>query len=138
MNTGRELGSKNVGRFAIDCLRIDRVVPKMGSELTSFISPWEAGLGDRVHLDKVRTGNKLIFSTKLFTPRLHPLWRSWQRLQLIVRLLSLEPNQASLFWVQFFLGKKKGRGALLGMIETWILFTVIWKVNLIVEKLPFR
>lgn len=54
MNTGRELGAKNVGRLAIDCLRLDRVVPKMGSELTSFISPWEAGLGDRVHLDKVR------------------------------------------------------------------------------------
>lgn len=52
MNTGRELGSKNVGRLAIDCLRIDRVVPKMGSELTPFISPWETGLGDRVHLEK--------------------------------------------------------------------------------------
>lgn len=60
MKTGRELGAMNVGRLAIDCLRIDRVVPKMGSELTSFISPWEAGLGDRVHLDKVRIDGYLI------------------------------------------------------------------------------
>ena len=60
MNAGRELGSKNVGRLAIDCLRIDRVVPKMGSELTSFISPWEAGLGDRIHLDKVRIDSYLL------------------------------------------------------------------------------
>ena len=62
MKTGRELGAKNVSRLAIDCLRIDRVVPKMGSELTSFINPWEAGLGDRVHLDKVRIENKLILN----------------------------------------------------------------------------
>ena len=60
MKTGRELGAMNVGRLAIDCLRIDRFVPKMGSELTSFISPWEAGLGDRVHLDKVRTDSYLL------------------------------------------------------------------------------
>lgn len=73
MNTGRELGSKNVGRLAIDCLRIDRVVPKMGSELTSFISPWEAGLGDRVHLDKVRTGNKLILNKAIYSPSPPPL-----------------------------------------------------------------
>ena len=73
MNTGRELGSKNVGRLAIDCLRIDRVVPKMGSELTSFISPWEAGLGDRVHLDKVRIENKLILNIAMCSPSPPPL-----------------------------------------------------------------
>lgn len=68
MKTGRELGAKNVGRLAIDCLRIDRVVPKMGSELTSFISPWEAGLGDRVHLDKVGAENKLILNIAVCSP----------------------------------------------------------------------
>lgn len=73
MNTGRELRAKNVGRLAIDCLRIDRVVPKMGSELTSFISPWEAGLGDRVHLDKVRIENKLILNRAMCTPSPPPL-----------------------------------------------------------------
>ena len=73
MNTGRELGATNVGRLAIDCLRIDRVVPKMGSELTSFISPWEAGLGDRVHLDKVRIENKWILNIAICSPCPAPL-----------------------------------------------------------------
>ena len=73
MNTGRELGSKNVGRLAIDCLRIDRVVPKMGSELTPFISPWETGLGDRVHLKKVRIENKLILNITICSPSPPPV-----------------------------------------------------------------
>lgn len=73
MNTGRELGSKNVGRWAIDCLRIDRVVPKMGSELTPFISPWETGLGDRVHLEKVRIENKLILNITICSPSPPPV-----------------------------------------------------------------
>ena len=73
MKTGRELGAMNVGRLAIDCLRIDRVVPKMESELTSFISPWEAGLGDRVHLDKVRIANKLILNIAICSPTPSPL-----------------------------------------------------------------
>ena len=73
MNTGRELGSKNVGRLTIDCLRIDRLVPKMGSELTPFISPWETGLGDRVHLEKVRIENKLILNITICSPSPPPV-----------------------------------------------------------------
>ena len=54
METGRDLGVRNAGRSVVDCLRIERVVPQMGSELSSFTTPCEAGLMDKVHLNKVR------------------------------------------------------------------------------------
>lgn len=54
METGRDLGVRNAGRSVVDCLRIERVVPQMGSELSSFTTPYEAGLMDKVHLNKVR------------------------------------------------------------------------------------
>ena len=54
IEAGRGLGVKNAGRSAVDCLRIERVIPQMGSELTSFITPWEAGIEDRVQLNKVQ------------------------------------------------------------------------------------
>lgn len=53
MKAGRDLGVRNVGLHAVDCLRIERVIPKMGSELTSFVTPREAGLMDWVQLNKV-------------------------------------------------------------------------------------
>ena len=54
MMAGRKLGAKNVGRSAVDCLRIERAVPQFGKELTSFISPKESGLIHWVQLGKVR------------------------------------------------------------------------------------
>ena len=54
MEAGRGLGVRNAGRSAVDCLRIERVIPQMGSEMSPFITPWEAGLGDKVQLNKVR------------------------------------------------------------------------------------
>ena len=53
MKAGKGLGVRNAGRSAVDCLRIERVIPQMGSELTSFITPWEAGIKDSVQLNKV-------------------------------------------------------------------------------------
>lgn len=52
MKAGRDLGVRNVGLHAVDCLRIERVIPKMGSELTSFVTPREAGLMDWIQLNK--------------------------------------------------------------------------------------
>ena len=136
MKTGRELGAKNVGRLAIDCLRIDRVVPKMGSELTPFISPWETGLGDRVHLEKVRIENKLILNITICSPSPPPV--AFAATSSSNRSPLFSSNKPSLALLGVIFLEKTSRGALLGMIETWILFTVIWKVNLIVEKLLFR
>lgn len=59
MEVGRDLGVRNVGRLAVECLRIDSVIPQMGSELSSFITPREAGMMDRVQLNKV--GAKFCF-----------------------------------------------------------------------------
>ena len=53
METGRDLSVTNVGRSAVDCLRIESGIPQMGSELTSFVTPKEAGLMDWVQLHKV-------------------------------------------------------------------------------------
>ena len=53
MEAGKDLGVRNAGRSVVDCLRIERVIPQMGSELSSFITPWEAGITDRVQLNKV-------------------------------------------------------------------------------------
>jgi len=52
MAAGRDLGVRNAGRSVVDCLRIERVIPQMGSELSSFITPSEAGIMDRVQLNK--------------------------------------------------------------------------------------
>ena len=54
MEAGRDLGVSNAGRSAVDCLRIERVIPQMGSEMTTFITPWEAGIKERVQLNKVQ------------------------------------------------------------------------------------
>lgn len=53
MEAGRKLGATNVGYSAVDCLRIERSVPQLGKELTSFVTPREAGLMQWVQLDKV-------------------------------------------------------------------------------------
>ncbi|KAL9975914.1 hypothetical protein ACROYT_G013133 [Oculina patagonica] len=52
MRAGRGLHVRNAGRSAVDCLRIERAIPQMGSELTPFVTPWEAGIKDRVQLNK--------------------------------------------------------------------------------------
>lgn len=57
MEAGRDLGARNAGRSVVDCLRIERVIPQIGSEMTSFVTPWEAGMKDRVQLDKVYSAN---------------------------------------------------------------------------------
>lgn len=53
MEAGRDLGVRNAGRSVVDCLRIERVIPQVGGELSSFITPREAGIMERVQLNKV-------------------------------------------------------------------------------------
>ena len=57
MEAGRDLGIRNAGRSVVDCLRIERLIPQMGSEMTSFVTPCEAGVKDRVDLNKVTATN---------------------------------------------------------------------------------
>ena len=57
MEAGRDLDIRNAGRSVVDCLRIERLIPQMGSEMTSFVTPWEAGVKDRVDLNKVTAAN---------------------------------------------------------------------------------
>lgn len=52
MEAGRDLGVRNAGRSVVDCLRIERVIPQVGGELSSFITPREAGIMERVQLNK--------------------------------------------------------------------------------------
>ena len=53
MEAGKDLGVRNAGRLVVDCLRVERVIPQMGNELSSFITPRQAGIMDRVQLNKV-------------------------------------------------------------------------------------
>lgn len=53
MEAGRDLGVRDAGRSVVDCLRIERVIPQVGGELSSFITPREAGIMERVQLNKV-------------------------------------------------------------------------------------
>lgn len=52
MEAGRDLGIRNAGHSVLDGLRIERLIPQMGKEMTSFVTPREAGVMDRVQLDK--------------------------------------------------------------------------------------
>jgi 4-methylaminobutanoate oxidase (formaldehyde-forming) len=52
MAAGRELGVANAGYYAIDSLRLEKGYRAWGRELTPDITPYEAGLGFAVALDK--------------------------------------------------------------------------------------
>ncbi|XP_022794248.1 pyruvate dehydrogenase phosphatase regulatory subunit, mitochondrial-like [Stylophora pistillata] len=52
MEAGRDLGVRNAGQSVLDGLRIERLIPQMGKEMTSFVTPREAGVMDRVQLNK--------------------------------------------------------------------------------------
>jgi glycine cleavage system aminomethyltransferase T len=49
---GRELGVANAGYYAIDSLRLEKGYRAWGRELSPDITPYEAGLGFAVALDK--------------------------------------------------------------------------------------
>ncbi|XP_067053975.1 pyruvate dehydrogenase phosphatase regulatory subunit, mitochondrial-like [Acropora muricata] len=68
MEAGRKLGATNVGYSAIDCLRIERSVAQLRKELTSFITPREAGLMQLVQLDK----NQDFIGKQALLESLHP------------------------------------------------------------------
>ncbi len=52
MAAGRDLGVANAGYYAIDSLRLEKGYRAWGRELTPDITPYEAGLGFAVRLDK--------------------------------------------------------------------------------------
>lgn len=68
MEAGRKLGATNVGYSAVDCLRIERSVAQLGKELTSFITPREAGLMQLVQLEK----NQDFIGKQALLESLHP------------------------------------------------------------------
>ena len=52
MQAGADLGVRNAGYYAIDSLRLEKGYRAWGRELTPDITPYEAGLGFAVKLDK--------------------------------------------------------------------------------------
>ena len=53
MEAGKELGIRNVGYYAMKCMRVERGRPGYGSELTPFTSPADVGLETNTNMDKV-------------------------------------------------------------------------------------
>jgi glycine cleavage system aminomethyltransferase T len=49
---GGDLGLRDVGYYAVDSLRIEKGYRAWGRELTPDVTPWQAGLGFAVRLDK--------------------------------------------------------------------------------------
>ena len=49
---GAEVGLRDMGYYAIECLRIEKAYRAWGRELTPDDNPWQAGLGWAVKLDK--------------------------------------------------------------------------------------
>ncbi|KAJ8943982.1 hypothetical protein NQ318_013563 [Aromia moschata] len=52
MSVGRDYGARDVGTLTQRFMRIERFIPFWAEELTSFITPFEAGNGYIVKLDK--------------------------------------------------------------------------------------
>ncbi|XP_031565803.1 pyruvate dehydrogenase phosphatase regulatory subunit, mitochondrial-like isoform X2 [Actinia tenebrosa] len=52
MTAGKPFGITNAGCYCVDSLRIEKGYPRMGIELTSFVTPYEAGLENRIDLQK--------------------------------------------------------------------------------------
>jgi pyruvate dehydrogenase phosphatase regulatory subunit len=52
MYVGRDYGAKDVGTLTQRFMRIERFIPFWAEELTSFVTPFEAGMGSYVHLKK--------------------------------------------------------------------------------------
>lgn len=53
MAAGKPLGIKNAGYYAIDSLRVMRGYPRLGVELGPFTNPFQAGLDERIDINKV-------------------------------------------------------------------------------------
>lgn len=51
--TGKPLGLKNVGYYALEYLHVMKGCPRLGVELSPFINPYEAGLDSMIDIDKV-------------------------------------------------------------------------------------
>ena len=53
MGAGKKEGICNAGRYTMDTLRVEFGLPTMGNELGSHTSPWEAGMGRFIDMNKV-------------------------------------------------------------------------------------
>lgn len=61
---GQELGLRDGGYYAIDSLRLEKGYRAWGRELTPDVTPWEAGLGFAVKLDKPFIGREALLQAK--------------------------------------------------------------------------
>jgi 4-methylaminobutanoate oxidase (formaldehyde-forming) len=52
MEAGQDLGARDAGSYAVESLRLEKGYRAWGRELTPDITPWQAGLGSTVKLDK--------------------------------------------------------------------------------------
>ena len=72
MEAGQAFGARNVGSYAVECLRVEKGTPVSGYELSSLITPYEAGLESAINYRKVRSIDfSLIYPS--IHPSIHPL-----------------------------------------------------------------
>jgi 4-methylaminobutanoate oxidase (formaldehyde-forming) len=63
-DAGRDLGLRDGGYYAIDSLRLEKGYRAWGRELTPDVTPWEAGLGFAVKLDRPFIGREASLQAK--------------------------------------------------------------------------
>lgn len=51
MEVGRDYGVRNVGVLTQRLMRIERFIPFWAEELTPFVTPFEAGSGNKINLN---------------------------------------------------------------------------------------
>ena len=64
MVAGRKEGICNAGRYTMDTMRVEFGLATMGNELGSHTSPWEAGLGRFIDMNKVSTGRSIVVGSQ--------------------------------------------------------------------------
>jgi 4-methylaminobutanoate oxidase (formaldehyde-forming) len=69
---GRDLGLRDAGYYALDSLRMEKAYRAWGREVTIDDTPWEAGLGFAVRLDKPFLGREALLEQqeRILTKRL--------------------------------------------------------------------
>ena len=55
MEAGKTFDIRNVGSYALECLRVEMGIPLSGYELTSHVTPYEAGVESMIDYTKVST-----------------------------------------------------------------------------------
>ncbi len=63
-DAGRDLGLHDAGYYALESLRLEKAYRAWGRELSPDVTPWEAGLGFAVKLEKPFIGREALLAAK--------------------------------------------------------------------------